>query len=100
MTATDDGRFRETARRIEEEQPRWMVVFGVYTRQYVAFPLFHAPPGTILADTDPETLTRRMRAAERTSRRPPQEEAPARLTAPARPGDGPPASGSQRPQAL
>jgi len=51
------------------------VIWGIYTRQYVAFPLFGAPPGTILADGCPETLTRRIQAADRAFRTRSQENA-------------------------
>jgi hypothetical protein len=87
MTAASDEQPRQAARRIEDDRPGWMVVFGTYTRQYVAFPLFDAPPGTVLADRNPDTLTRQMRAAERRYRKPGQ--APGHL----------PASGPQRPAA-
>jgi hypothetical protein len=86
-TGTGDARFRDTARRIEGDHPGWMVVFGTYTRQYVAFPLFHVPPGTVLADADPDTLTRQIRATERRHRKPGDT-----------PGS-PPASRPQRPAA-
>ena len=36
-------------------------MWGVYTRQYVAFPLFNAPKGTIAQDPDPDQLVDRMR---------------------------------------
>jgi hypothetical protein len=55
----------ETARRLEDDNPDWIVVFGVYSRQFVAFPRFPAPPRTILVATYPAALPTRMRAVER-----------------------------------
>ena len=39
-------------------------MWGVYTRQYVAFLLFRAPAGCIVASGNPNTLVQRMRQAE------------------------------------
>ena len=56
---------RETARQIELQRPGWMVLWGVYSKQYVAFPLFAAPAGTILAAGYAPALAPRMAAVER-----------------------------------
>ncbi len=58
---------RETARQIELQRPGWMVLWGVYSKQYVAFPLFPAPPGTILTARYSPALAARMAAAEHTA---------------------------------
>lgn len=55
---------RVAARVTEQAQPGWMVVYGIYAKEYVAFPLFHAPPGTILAACYPPALTAGMQRAE------------------------------------
>lgn len=55
---------REIASRLEAEHPLWIVVFGVYTQQFVCFPKFQAPAGTMLAAAYPEALPDRMRRAE------------------------------------
>jgi hypothetical protein len=52
------------AREIEQQQPGWMVPYGTYSHEYVAFPLFPAPPGTILAAAYPPALIDRMRQTE------------------------------------
>jgi len=57
--------YAETARQLERDHPDWMVVFGVYSRQFVAFPLFPAPPRTIVVATYPGALSARMREVER-----------------------------------
>ena len=54
----------ETAQRIERDNPAWIVVWGVYTREYVAFPKFRAPPGTMLCSRNPNTLAAGMRQIE------------------------------------
>lgn len=53
------------ARQIELQHPGWMVLWGVYSKQYVAFPLFAAPAGTILAAGYAPALAPRMAAVER-----------------------------------
>jgi hypothetical protein len=64
MSPEDDEANRETARQIELQRPGWMVLWGVYSKQYVAFPLFAAPPGTILAAAYLPALESRMQTAE------------------------------------
>ena len=54
----------ETAQRIERDNPAWIVVWGVYTREYVAFPKFGAPPGTMLCSRNLNTLATAMRQIE------------------------------------
>jgi hypothetical protein len=55
----------ETARQLEDDNPDWIVVFGVYSRQFVAFPRFPAPLRTIVVAIYPGALPARMRAVER-----------------------------------
>jgi len=55
---------RRIAGRMEEDNPSWIVVFGVYSRQFVAFPRFSAPSGTVLSALYPDALPPRMRAIE------------------------------------
>ncbi len=54
----------DTAEAIQAGNPDWLVMWGVYTRQYVAFPLFRAPAGSIVQSASPEGLVRRLRQAE------------------------------------
>jgi hypothetical protein len=61
----DETANRETARQIELQQPGWLVLWGVYSRTFVAFPLFRAPRGAVLAAAYPAALVARMREAER-----------------------------------
>lgn len=64
MTEFFDDQERQTAARIERENPRWLVMWGVYSRLYWAFPRFDAPPGMIIAAPDPGELLARMRRIE------------------------------------
>jgi hypothetical protein len=60
----DEEAAREIASRLEAEHPLWIVVFGVYTQQFVCFPKFEAPIGTMVVATYPDALPVRMRRAE------------------------------------
>lgn len=60
----DEEAAREIARRLEAEHPLWIVVFGVYTQQFVCLPKFEAPGVTILVAAYPDALPDRMRRAE------------------------------------
>jgi hypothetical protein len=55
---------RRTAEELQRDHPRWLVVYGIYTQQYVAFPLFDAPPGTVLSTADPGELVRQIQKIE------------------------------------
>jgi hypothetical protein len=56
---------RMAAARLQHEHRHWMIMWGCYTRTYVAFPLFHAPRGTILTATVPEEMIAKIRRQER-----------------------------------
>jgi hypothetical protein len=56
---------QQMAQQIEHDNPNWIVVFGVYTREFVAFPRFAAPPHTIVVATYPAALPPRMQEVER-----------------------------------
>jgi hypothetical protein len=56
------------AERLESDNPLWIVVFGVYTRQFVAFPRFAAPEGTVITAGYPGALSERMRRVEHLAR--------------------------------
>jgi hypothetical protein len=68
MEYPDEINYRETARQIERRRPGWIVVWGCYTRQFVAFPLFRAAPGAIVAAKQPATLITSMRETENRQR--------------------------------
>lgn len=56
------------AENMQRQQPGWLVIFGVYSRQFVAFPLFAVSQRTILAARYPDALIDRMTRAERERR--------------------------------
>ena len=54
----------EQAARLDRENPEWIVVWGTFSHQFVAFPLFRVPPGTVLCNRSEPELVRRMRQTE------------------------------------
>jgi hypothetical protein len=58
---------RRAAARLQRDHQHWMVMWGCYTRRYVAFPLFPAPRGTILTAVAPAELAAKMRRQERSA---------------------------------
>ena len=65
---SDDDASREAAERTERENPGWIVVFGVFTKEFVCFPRFPAPTGTIVTALYPDAIPPRMRKIERALR--------------------------------
>jgi hypothetical protein len=65
MTAEKAEDMRRIAEKLEAENPQWIVLFGVYSQQFVAFPRFSVPSGTIVAARYPGAMPDRMRAVER-----------------------------------
>jgi hypothetical protein len=55
----------QIAENLESENHLWIVIFGIYSRQFVAFPRFNAPAGTIAVAMHPGALTDVMRRIER-----------------------------------
>jgi hypothetical protein len=53
------------AAQLQHDHRNWLVLWGCYTHTYVAFPLFHAPRGTILIATVPADMVTKMRRQER-----------------------------------
>lgn len=64
----DDGASRDEAERTERENPGWIVVFGVFTKEFVCFLRFPAPAGTIITAQYPGAIPPRMRMIERALR--------------------------------
>jgi hypothetical protein len=56
---------REHVRRLEAAHPCWLIFYGSYSRQFIAYPLFPAPARTVLIETGPQAIERRMRHIER-----------------------------------
>ncbi len=68
VSAPSDDASREVAERTERENPGWIVVFGVFTKEFVCFPKFPAPAGTIVTALYPDAIPPRMRMIERAHR--------------------------------
>ena len=78
----DVAEMRRIAGQLEKDNPSWIVVFGIYTKEFVAFPRFDAPRGTVIAARYPGALPPRMRRVEGNAR-----PAPADQAADPQPGD-------------
>jgi hypothetical protein len=61
----DNNEPREIARHLEAKSPNWLVLWGTYTHQFIAFPRFDAPRGTIVTAIYPDALVGRTREVER-----------------------------------
>jgi hypothetical protein len=55
---------REIAAQIQDNRPRWLVLWGVASRRYWAFPLFNTEPGTIVSAIGPRELIALLDQAE------------------------------------
>jgi hypothetical protein len=55
------------AAQLQHDHKHWLVIWGCYTRSYIAFPLFHAPRGTILTASAPGDMVTKMRREERSA---------------------------------
>ena len=65
----DDEEMRRVASELESENPLWIVIFGVYTKQFVGFPRFNVPSGTLAVALYPGALVSRMREIEQKASR-------------------------------
>jgi hypothetical protein len=55
---------RQAAAQIQASHPRWLVLWGVGSRRYWAFPTFNAAPGTIVSALGPRELVALLDQAE------------------------------------
>ena len=65
LKVRDNSEMRRIAEQLESNNPLWIVVFGVYSREFVAFARFDAPNGTIITARYPAALPGKMREVER-----------------------------------
>ncbi len=72
--ASADDVAREAAEQAERENPGWIVLFGVFTKEFVCFPRFPAPTGTIVTALYPDAILPRMLMIERALRTGPSED--------------------------
>jgi hypothetical protein len=63
-----DDECRELAQQIEQQRPGWLVLWGTYSKRFVAFPLFPVQRRTILVMSYPDALVHRMEEVERVLR--------------------------------
>lgn len=68
-SSDDHAAMLRAAAKLESENPRWIVLYGVYSEEFIAFPRFHAPIGmTVLAAKYPAILAATMRQVEHRQR--------------------------------
>lgn len=65
MRSVYDPDQRELAARIGRDFPRWLVLWGAYSRRFWAYPRFRVPRGTIAEAASPDDLAAQMRSIQR-----------------------------------
>lgn len=55
---------RQAADELDHQHPHWLVLYGEFTCEFVAFPLFRTGGQTILHTTDRKVLVARMQQVE------------------------------------
>jgi hypothetical protein len=65
MVHAEDDACREIAKVLEQQHPRWIVIFGTFTREFFCLPLFAAPPGLKVVAVYPKAAGDRMSSVER-----------------------------------
>ena len=62
----DTGRAVQVAERLEVDNPDWVIMYGSYTREFVAFPVYpDAPDNSYCSAKDPAALGDHIRETER-----------------------------------
>ena len=62
----DTGRAVQVAERLEVNNPDWVIMYGSYSREYVAFPVYpDAPDNSYCSAKDPAKLDDHIRETER-----------------------------------
>lgn len=64
MTDRVHERGHDTAAAIGREHPHWLVMWGVWSREYWAFPMLAVPQGTLVHAPDPGMLAAAMAEVE------------------------------------
>jgi hypothetical protein len=60
------GHAVQVAERLEQDNPDWLVLYGSYTREFVAFPVYpDAPDNCYCSAKDPAALDGHIRETER-----------------------------------
>lgn len=74
MPGNDDNRCRAIAEQINQCHPQWLVMWGLYSHRFWAFPLFEMQPRMLVSAAYPDALIKRMGEAERRYRINPRSE--------------------------
>jgi hypothetical protein len=74
VSPAKDDASRAQAEEIQRQRPGWLVLWGCYSRRYVAFPLFPVRRRVIVVAYYPDALVARMDEAERALRIQPEAE--------------------------
>lgn len=62
----DAGQAVRVAERLEEDNPDWVIIYGSYSREFVAFPVYpDAPDNCYCSAKDPAALHSHIRDTER-----------------------------------
>jgi hypothetical protein len=72
VPGNDDNTCRAIAEQINTSRPHWLVLWGSYSRQFWAFPLFDLRPRTLVHASYPDALIARMDDTERRHRTQPE----------------------------
>jgi hypothetical protein len=65
VASDDEDECRSIAVEIQRKRPGWMILFGCYSRHFVAFPLFALRRRVIVTARYPDALVARMDEAGR-----------------------------------
>jgi hypothetical protein len=65
VSPQEDDACRAIAEEIQQARPGWMVIWGVFSRRYTAYPLFPVRCRAIVVAYYPAALLERMDSAER-----------------------------------
>ena len=65
MGRAEDDTCRQIAEELEQQHPRWIVIYGTFTGEFICLPRFAVPPGLKVVAIYPEAAADRMSKMER-----------------------------------
>ena len=74
MFPEEDERCRAIAEEIQQQRPGWLIIWGVYSRRFTAYPLFPVRRRVIVIAYYQDALLERMNSVERLLRIRPESE--------------------------
>jgi hypothetical protein len=74
MWPPEDDKNRAILEEIQQQRPEWLVIWGVYSRRFTAYPLFPVRRRVIVSAYFPDALMERMDSADRVLRIRPEAE--------------------------